>query len=543
MTSKLFIRYAITFLALFICLSAGNAMAASGYSIDLCSECHGYPPLDGTSRNSPEGAVVGSHGTHVSSLGLACNSCHPQNVLLGHRTGMINMTSTINGYAGSFYDKNRNSSHESSDDDFPQTSDMTGDNLGNCVLVYCHSSGQGDTADDDVPYNYATPRWGYPSTGQCGTCHSNTDPGTGGHTVHVVSASASCGDCHDGAGDGSSYPSANHVNESIDVANSYTQGGMPGNGYGRCSSASCHDDGRGNLVQTPTWGVTVNDCSECHARTPSTGSHTAHLNSSGVTCDDCHDGAVEASTAPAQHLDGNVDVYDTTSGDLGYPPNKPKGSAYDNCTSAMCHGSSSPTWGTSLGGHTCTKCHGTQGGGSSESDWAPPRDTNGDTSADDVQVGAHQAHLTVPSNYTDPIACNECHTVPSQPADPGHYDTLLPAEVKFGSLAKNNGANPSYSSGTCANSYCHDGTYFKNGWSSGTDPSWNNTGYLSGGSDDCAKCHGNPPGGGHPGMGGGGGSNCSKCHSHVASDNQSFDNPSLHMNGTVEGSNMGGGGM
>ena len=141
-----------------------------------------------------------------------------------------------------------------------------------------------------------------------------------------------------------------------------------GSAYTTCSAASCHDDGTGTVVTSPTWGTAITDCSECHATQPNTGAHSKHFNQTITTntvgvpnCGKCHDGAVQGTTAPAQHLDTNIDVYDTTAGDLGYPVDKAKGSAYQSCTTAYCHSDGkanyiSTNWGSTSTG--CNFCHG-----------------------------------------------------------------------------------------------------------------------------------------------------------------------------------------
>ncbi|MBI4849341.1 MAG: CxxxxCH/CxxCH domain-containing protein [Nitrospirae bacterium] len=161
--------------------------------------------------------------------------------------------------------------------------------------------------------------------------------------------------------DASSYNSVNHVDGLIEVSNSYSAAGTPGNGYGACSTASCHDNGRGSIVTTPAWGSSPASCIACHAAAPATGSHSIHLAESGVGCADCHKGAVQSTTVPDQHLDENIDVYVLTSGDLGYPQNKTKATAYSTCSTASCHSNGlgvykiTPPWGGS--GTGCNMCH------------------------------------------------------------------------------------------------------------------------------------------------------------------------------------------
>ena len=104
------------------------------------------------------------------------------------------------------------------------------------------------------------------------------------------------------------------VPETLDIRSDKTKGSA----YTNCTTASCHDDGTGTTIATPVWG-TAGDCSTCHLEAPTSGSHDEHLAAVGVACNDCHDGAVQGSTAPAEHMDLDVDVYDASAGDLGYP--------------------------------------------------------------------------------------------------------------------------------------------------------------------------------------------------------------------------------
>jgi len=91
-----------------------------------------------------------------------------------------------------------------------------------------------------------------------------------------------------------------------------------------------------------------------------------------IGCGDCHAGAVQGTTAPSTHLDGDLDVLN------GYPVNVAKGGApYDSCSTSYCHGDTlkfstedmndgvgavdvSPTWGDNLigAGNGCDFCHG-----------------------------------------------------------------------------------------------------------------------------------------------------------------------------------------
>lgn len=143
--------------------AAGHGLATPTYSdatsatltikqysskVSSCSDCHGYPPLDGTSRNNPAGAVVGSHQKHQDA---PCSTCHVAPATtgpadFGHRTGNILMKNPFSGVTGSY---SRGTS-------FPQTNNPT---TGTCSNVGCHGG------------NNPTPQWGVGTTG-CINCHS-----------------------------------------------------------------------------------------------------------------------------------------------------------------------------------------------------------------------------------------------------------------------------------------------------------------------------------------------------------------------------------
>ena len=136
------------------------------------------------------------------------------------------------------------------------------DNFKNCSATYCHSTGQsttnGSQLRSDVRHGDLEPA----SSGACGTCHGKASTpmiSSGTHTVHINGGST-CENCHTGAGTGASYTTSNHLNHLIDVADGYDKGSDPGNGYGKCSTASCHG------TSSPSWGVvTAGDtCTKCH---------------------------------------------------------------------------------------------------------------------------------------------------------------------------------------------------------------------------------------------------------------------------------------
>lgn len=299
--------------------------------------------------------------------------------------------------------------------------------------------------------------------------------------------------------------------------------------------AECHDNGVGAAVGPPIWGTVVAQCTECHSLQPSTGSHSKHLAKAGVECNDCHDVTVQGLAVPGQHLDSNIDVYTETPGDLGYPTDKAKGSAYASCTTAYCHSSgqsadggsetptyAAPTWG---GNVVCGGCH----------------QTTADTALGAIDTGSHPAHLR--SMAVGLVqSCGDCHlgaTNTTYPSD-NHVNKLIdvnPALTYSAGGVRGNGY------GACSSASCHgvgapewggsvacenchlgstdvDDFMFKNGTLAAINASqWSYSGH--GKLTDVYAVSGNPAAN-LPGAAGSG-SPCTYCHSpaigHGAADN------------------------
>jgi predicted CxxxxCH...CXXCH cytochrome family protein len=299
----------------------------------------------------------------------------------------------------------------------------------------------------------------------------------------------------------------------------------------------------------------IKHCSDCHGLPPKEGatrqsgpgtlgggqvigSHAIHVATHGMVCTDCHvDNGTEQDAYPKGlgHRDKVINMvtirggsYVTSDVDVDGSGNPLQdiedGSGLGTCNNTACHGVQSPTWGTSTGKPTCYQCHGTQANGNNA-----PSSASDTPSGDTNKVGAHQAHLTAADGYTNPIACDNCHNVPSgidvTGAD-GHLDGL-PADVTFAnsSLAGANGATPSYDSSTmtCSGVYCHGATLADG---ANTTPQWNDSAYLQGTSSDCAQCHGDPPASLPEHTGVTSSTPCNNCHSHTGSGPD-------HVNGTV----------
>jgi len=423
-----------------------------------CGNCH-----LGTNAQMDNVAALGSHQQHAGSntgagqLNLACSKCHASPGAAGHVTGNVS------------WDLDR------TDAKFGNLAVYGGTEIGtsagraptatyaSCNGIYCHSPGQNATGGALAIGDTQTVQWG--SSVSCGDCHNTATIASGSHTKHLAAASVNgCSDCHTGANDaGTVYSAATHVDQNIDVAAgvTYNAAGTPGNGYGTCSAASCHNDGVSTLVETPVWG-TAGDCATCHASDMTTASHGKHLATTlynVATCGDCHTGAVKDTTAPAGHLDGDLDVSN------GYPANVAKGGApYDSCSTAYCHSPgqnstggalaggdyASVTWG---GAVNCGDCHATAA----------------------IASGSHAQHLAA----TGVNGCADCHDTVNNAGDTynstNHVDQVI--NVTAG-VTYNAAGAPGNGYGNCTSASCHDdGT-----GSPGPTPDWGTPG-------NCATCH------------------------------------------------------
>ena len=235
-------------------------------TITACSDCHGFPPADGTARNVPGGRFPGAHDKHANSYAMACTTCHVDNTVIGfgHQSGVINLANPIGGDAGSSYTKGQN---------FPQSNTVTD---GYCLNVYCHSNGAGGTnqAGDSRTRGWVTsPSWVNGSIATCTVCHTSppnyanrvTTWGTAKSNSHS-SHTTDCSKCHGNTTTNNTSISntANHANGIYDVVQqpglttfsySYNVGG------GSCANISCHGG------STAQWGVTQVDCTVCHSGT------------------------------------------------------------------------------------------------------------------------------------------------------------------------------------------------------------------------------------------------------------------------------------
>ncbi len=309
-----------------------------------------------------------------------------------------------------------------------------------------------------------------------------------------------CGRCHEGA---PSRPS-----------------GITHAAPGAPACTSCHDEPGGALA-----------CGTCHGRRENpapprdlcffpddakhAGAHAAHTDPgrrSVFACSTCHP-APGAAVVSGLHANGAVEVvfdtkrvvpeasYDTTSSacavachDRGGARPRPRWSETGPMACGDCHGSpprdhfpgpcttchrEANAQGTALaagalhmngrvdlgdGSGRCGACH-----GSGDDPWP--------------KTAAHAAHRD--PTLTDPVACSDCHVVPTSLDSPGHMNGVV--EVRFSGRAVARGAAPSWDGQACANVACHGA---KMPDAPAVVPAWRDT---SGAARACGACHGIPP--------------------------------------------------
>ena len=368
------------------------------------------------------------------------------------------------------------------------------------TCVYCHGTvgrvGNLPGTDPLLPSAPPSPPVGKP-TAVTGAHQAHLNPPING----PLSAPVACSECHvvpQGL-DHATNPPANPVQFG---ALAQAQGASPTYEPLRlgCAAVYCHGNFDFNGVKgskaTPLWTGGPVGCVSCHGMPPSghpslTGTVTA------ATCSTCHSDTVNAdgsiNLAGGGHLNGVADVV-------------------LDCTS--CHGTAGRT--------------GNQPGTDPLLASAPPvAPTGAPTSA----VGAHLDHLNPPATgaFRGPIACNECHVVPSS----GQHAVNPPAQkVVFGTLATTGGAAPVWTSTStgCAATYCHGNFTFGAVKGSNATPLWTSTTPLT-----CASCHGLPPTN-HPALTGAvTAATCSQCHPETVNADGTINVAGRkHINGQAE---------
>ncbi len=375
-------------------------------------------------------------------------------------------------------------------------------------------------------------------TGACNDCHGGVDNNTGAppyglrgelseatlavgaHTTHLdssaLAAPFSCEVCHIVPVfilSPSHFDQTRPAGQPLDsIAEIVWHGIADGGGaawqreQATCSGIYCHGNFPGGFVSnTPIWtGADQAVCGSCHdvgANPELLGweHHAYHVGTLGLSCADCHASVIDEGyniIGLSLHVNGRADTL-----------------ARDPAVCAGCHGS---------GPEVCTRCH----GGTDNLTGAPPVGLSGETSADQLAVGAHTMHMEGGS-LADAFACSDCHIVPSSVADGGHLDLDSIAEITWSALA-GPAASWNRSTAACSNIYCHGN--FSGGFISNS-PVWTGSNQA-----ECGSCHdigGNPAllSGRHDDHISGENLECADCHASVVNQIYQIIGRNLHADG------------
>jgi predicted CxxxxCH...CXXCH cytochrome family protein len=427
--------------------------------------------------------------------------------------------------------------------------------------VYPAEHASNSAADCNGCHNHASSAGSF--SGACTKCHGMPPrnlaelavPATnalggavGAHAIHY-NRGMSCNTCHNGY-TGRTMPSTTidlgfaiepgnvtgfkgsvasgtyYYNQSV-LSNNYTFVGpgareisqQPGAVAMTCN-VYCH----GNTLTpgtnpTPSWVSSGLTCTSCHSQDGTAmtmGSHNTHATgtSLNLTCDKCH-----GSITSTNHMNGSVRwdlgllttspsaTYQAVGGVTGKNGETNKlapSTQYGSCSSIICHGQGSPTWGAKSAAPVngfpystaqCGKCHSMQGDVSTANPFystAIPKVIV----KTDAKVGAHTSHLASVGSAS--VLCLDCHGNVTLVSAANHMNGTT--NFVWSDLAThtvptdptNIPLKPSYLNGTCSNTYCHGATL-----SGGTNktPSWNSQTYLPATLSPaaCATCHGFPP--------------------------------------------------
>lgn len=502
-----------------------------------CVSCHGEanpardallqsaPARDLMGNSSPDYPGVGAHAAHLlpgpTHAGVACAECHevPTSVAApGHADSALPAEVRFGALAlgdsdASVYD--------------PLTR--------RCSDTYCHGP--------------VSPLWTESAEAPCGGCHEL--PPAAPHPQ-----SDNCAACH---------------SDVIDAARTIIAPALHVNGQVNLDELACDGCHGGPDNPAPPRSLS----GETAPETRGVGAHQAHLaggdQSRPLACSECH--RVPEPTRSSTHPDG-LGVQVELSGIAGLAEATPQWNAAEaTCSGSYCHNpSGGPDDGVSwvLGSAlACTACHGNPPAAphpqvedcglchgdvfsrelgvverarhvdgvldvrvpedctSCHGDGAAVIDSTDGLAGAAPQDGIHAAHVS-PDGPVRRLACSECHQVPDRVFAPGHVDTPLPAEVRFSGVATAFEASPSFDAGTCADTFCHGGSFVGGRPSGGveTEPAWaprpGSTGL------GCQSCHGMPPPAPHPEDAG----SCSTCHRNI-DDTELFTAPDTHVDGIV----------
>lgn len=515
-----------------------------------CNSCHGYPPRANTA-GGPSGYAVfngiaspftaessSAHVAHAGGLPYSkqCKECHQGN---SHRSGTFQdvFRDTAGLVAASF--------------GAIPTFNGTNPQTPTCANVYCHSDGAPRNASLVAVLTTRTiPSWangrgaivGQPD--ECRRCHGDAATlATNSHGKHVSSAIV-CAVCHGATVSGNTLIKglALHANGTKDISFSgFTAAGRAGWNVttATCATIYCHSSVQGvngngapASYAAPVWGGAAPGCGGCHqdmtgpAATAGHGQHASLSGNGRYGCGTCHAGDGPGTLS---HVNQRIEISFSQPANSGASyslgSSVSPGAGFGSCANTGCHGAGNPTWGAASSVVTCEKCHGS-------AVTQPFYATSRATASSDSRAGAHTAHLhavTAGRQWSENVACAECHNVPTDVNAAGHFDSPAPAEIVFGVLARTGGLNPQYTAATrsCSATWCHGA-----GLSGGDHPPvWNSP--LPAGAAACSSCHDYvpPPPAVSAHVGIVAATECSGCHPHVNAAGTGFVDRTLHVNG------------
>jgi predicted CxxxxCH...CXXCH cytochrome family protein len=512
--------------------TAGDGSWTDSNGLD-CTACHYWSASPTSGGNTTSGKVLSTtHNKHFDS-GKVCITCHPNNGadvmaphihIDDHEAWILNATND-----GTVLQDRGAATQDEASVNVTSWNDATN----NCANAACHNpSGLANAAT-----------WGAPNAAGCNFCHSSTNPDTGkatpgSHGAHMNATgtfgitSIACTSCHPNNTLNSHLSGAVNLNGGFVYSTSLTD--YTSATFGRCTTTTCHNNGKGTAVQTPVWGTASVNCSICHNNGssqpyPATGRHTKHVaNSAYVTssCGNCHANATATSmTGATTHINGSaqtgVAITVHTAGTA-------------TCTNT-CHvvDVTRGDW-LDAAALACTDCH-----------------TSGKSAGGALPTsGLHTGTLTVSANTHDNTfkvtkaevtpsgICETCHT--ATPSTAHKTGTLAAGEVTItATVGYTAGATPTCGpNGALVN--CHDD---KGAWKR----RWSTTARTDATPlNECGNCHGNfdltwttgvgqrhsadaQLHGSHDGT-----NDCYICHTYKDGDTTYYNIATNHRDGTIQ---------
>src|SRR6185369_9573807 len=437
-----------------------------------CGDCHGNPPLDGT-RNSPAGAVVGSHERHTAGTDIqyayACTACHYNNTLVKHSDGFKNITGSSlpgNAYTAVGGKKVPNSNAPV---------------MGTCTNTYCHSTGRSNR-------QYNPPTWGGAAT-TCLSCHAGRAVNNGAPAISAAGFKLSTTHSQH-----LKYPAANincnmcHSKTVSDAQTLKNYSGILKHADG-VKTVTFNDINYGSYTSYKTSGADIGKCTNvaCHGgKTRTAWSNQGAINTNNI-CTHCHGvptGILPSNTNRKNYAPGWVNGVTGTSTDQNTADSDLRVGAHFTHLSSMY-----------MKQIKCNECH-----------YVPSN-----------PFDATNNHMVGPRYSSQSITFAQASTATKNGV--------------FTSFTSGTGAKAA----TCSTTYCH-GSKTILGDTAGTyrKPSWNQNNLIARTPSvaACGTCHGVPPNSSpsnHSGLTLL--SQCNSCHSNVVDVSGNIINKNLHING------------